>query len=168
MQRTTKEKAIEAGKEIRICKMCPYIIAAQKEYHKLAMLVNRKFGGIAGVTCGVNGYNEKEADEYYKRIGLDIETGLPMAKNIRPMGPWIERVRELAHMYKEGLIPCKIRLVETQMKENEDSAKALEEYATIMERLIECRNHMIPHRHDTEIIDYILTGEKNEHYTKIR
>ena len=78
MSKNTKEKTIENGKDIRICKMCPYIIAAQKEYHKLAMMVNRRFGGIAGVTCGVNGYNEKEAAEYYKRIGLDIETGLPI------------------------------------------------------------------------------------------
>ena len=65
--------------EVRVCKKCPYIIAAQKEYHKLCMMVNRKFGGIAGVTCGVNGrYNEKHHREYFKRIGLDIETGLPI------------------------------------------------------------------------------------------
>lgn len=69
----------EAGKEIRICKRCPYIIAAQKEYHKLCMMVNRKLGGIEGVTCGVIGrYDEKHHREYFKRIGLDIETGLPI------------------------------------------------------------------------------------------
>lgn len=71
----------EAGKEIRICKRCPYIIAAQKEYHKLCMMVNRKFGGIEGVTCGVIGrYDEKHHSEYFKRIGLDIETGLPVSE----------------------------------------------------------------------------------------
>lgn len=65
----------------RVCKRCPFIIAAQKEYHKLCMLVNRKFGGIRGVTCGVNGWDEKLAEEYYNRIGLDIETGLPKHYN---------------------------------------------------------------------------------------
>lgn len=75
------EKVEENGKDIRICKMCPYIIAAQKEYHKLAMLVNRKFGGIKGVTCGMGGYDELKAVEYYKRIGIDIETGLPIERN---------------------------------------------------------------------------------------
>ena len=69
----------EAGN--RLCERCPFIIAAQKEYHKLCMLVNRKFGGIRGVTCGTNGWNEKEANEYYNRIGLDIETGLPKQDN---------------------------------------------------------------------------------------
>ena len=71
----------EVGKEIRICKRCPYIIAAQKEYHKLCMMVNRKFGGIQGVTCGIIGrYDEKHHSEYFKRIGLDIETGLPISE----------------------------------------------------------------------------------------
>ena len=65
----------------RICKRCPFIIAAQKEYHKLCMQVNRKFGGISGVTCGVNGWDEKLAEEYYNRIGIDIETGLPKQYN---------------------------------------------------------------------------------------
>ncbi|MBO6031757.1 MAG: hypothetical protein J6Q22_09810 [Prevotella sp.] len=66
----------------RICKRCPFIIAAQKEYHKLCMMVNRKFGGISGVTCGMVGrYDEKHHAEYFKRIGLDIETGLPIGKN---------------------------------------------------------------------------------------
>lgn len=62
----------------RVCKKCPFIIAAQKEYHKLCMIVNRKFGGIKGITCGMNGWNENLAREYYNRIGLDIETGLPI------------------------------------------------------------------------------------------
>lgn len=69
----------EAGN--RLCKRCPFIIAAQKEYHKLCMQVNRKFGGIRGVTCGVNGWDEKLANEYYNRIGIDIETGLPKQDN---------------------------------------------------------------------------------------
>ena len=69
--------------EVRVCKKCPYIIAAQKEYHKLCMLVNRKFGGIPGVTTGVNGYDEKSAMEYYNRIGLDIETGLPIERQVQ-------------------------------------------------------------------------------------
>lgn len=65
----------------RICRRCPFIIAAQKEYHKLCMQVNRKFGGIKGVTCGVNGWDEKLAEEFYNRIGLDIETGLPVSQS---------------------------------------------------------------------------------------
>ena len=68
--------------ENRICKRCPFIIAAQKEYHKLCMQVNRKFGGIKGVTCGVNGWDEKLAEEFYNRIGLDIETGLPVGVGV--------------------------------------------------------------------------------------
>lgn len=63
-----------------LCKKCPYIIEAQKVYHKLCMEVNRRFGGINGLTCGVNGYNEAEAKDYYRRIGLDIETGLPIGE----------------------------------------------------------------------------------------
>lgn len=66
----------------RICKRCSFIIAAQKEYHKLCMQVNRKFGGIKGVTCGVNGWDEKLAEEFYNRIGLDIETGLPVGVGV--------------------------------------------------------------------------------------
>ena len=44
--------------------------------------------------------------------------------------------------------------------DHEDIAKALYECAGILERLMECRNHIIPHRHDAEIIDYIVTGKK--------
>ena len=65
----------------RLCKLCPFIIAAQKEYHKLCMKVNRKFGGIKGVTCGANEWDEKLANEYYNRIGIDIETGWPKQYN---------------------------------------------------------------------------------------
>lgn len=78
--RTEKIATEEAEKEIRICRGCPYLIAAQREYHKLCRAVNKKFGGIKGWTCGVRGYSEdkKEEEDYYKRIGIDIETGLPI------------------------------------------------------------------------------------------
>jgi len=105
---------------------------------------------------------------------------------------WIERVQDLAHRYKcwrgyndeanmrklerekkseerkslsfaIGRINDEIKLLKTVMSEHEDISKALYDYAAIMERLIECRSHMIPHRRDTEIVDYIMTGErKNE------
>ena len=108
---------------------------------------------------------------------------------------WIERVRDLANRYecayknvnvpdmrrllnekkKEekksfsfsiGRIKDKIRLLETVMNENKDSAEALKDYANMMERLIECRSHMIPHRCDTEIVDYIMTGKRHDDTTK--
>ena len=105
---------------------------------------------------------------------------------------WIKRVRDLAHMYKcwheyndemnmrelvrkkkaeehkslsfaIGGIIMKIKLLQTVMSEHEDTSKSLYDYAAMLERLKECRYHMIPHKHDTEIIDYILTGvKKNE------
>lgn len=66
----------------RLCKRCPFIISAQKEYHKLCMMVNRKLGGISGVTYGTTDrYDEKHHAEYFKRIGLDIETGLPVSQS---------------------------------------------------------------------------------------
>lgn len=58
-----------------------------------------------------------------------------------------------------GRIKDKIRLLETVMNENKDSAGTLKDYANMMERLIECRSHMIPHKRDTEILDYIATGK---------
>ena len=102
---------------------------------------------------------------------------------------WIARIRELAHSYKcwreyndemnmrklvrekkaekrqdfsfaIGVIDMKIKLLQTMMSEHEDISKALYEYAGILERLAECRNHMIPHKRDAEIIDYIATGKK--------
>ena len=102
---------------------------------------------------------------------------------------WIVRVRDLAHRYKcwreyndememrklegdrndakykgypvtTGLLDMQIKLLQTEMSEHEDISKALYDYAAIIERLIECRTHMIPHKRDTEIIDYILTGVK--------
>lgn len=108
---------------------------------------------------------------------------------------WIERVRDLAHRYKcwrefhdemnmrklvrerkseerksfsfaIGGIDMKIKLLQTVMSEHEDMSKALYDYAAIMERLAECRAHMIPHRHDSEIIDYIATGKRHENTTK--
>ena len=108
---------------------------------------------------------------------------------------WIERVRDLAHRYKcwreyndemnmrklvrekkaeerkdflfaIGRINDKIKLLQTEMSEHEDISKALYEYAGVMERLAECRAHMIPHRHDAEIIDYIATGARYDDTTK--
>lgn len=61
-----------------LCKKCPYIINAQVEFHRLCMEVNRRFGGINGWTCGVNGFDENKARDYYRRIGIDIKTGLPI------------------------------------------------------------------------------------------
>ena len=104
----------------------------------------------------------------------------------------IKRIRDLAHRYKcwreyndemnmrklvserkseerksfpfaIGGIDMKIKLLQTEMSEHEDISKSLYDYAAMLERLKECRYHMIPHKHDTEIIDYILTGvKKNE------
>lgn len=108
---------------------------------------------------------------------------------------WIARVRDLAHSYKcwceyndkmnmqelvrakkaeerkslsfaIGGIVMKIKLLQTVMSEHEDISKALYEYAGISERLMECRVHMIPHKHDAEIIDYIVTGKKTEGGTR--
>lgn len=108
---------------------------------------------------------------------------------------WIERVRDIAHRYKcwreyndemnmrklerkkkseerkrlsfeIGRINDKIKLLQTVMSEHEDISKALYEYAGILERLMECRSHMIPHRRDAEIIDYIVTGKKAEGGTR--
>lgn len=66
---------------VRMCKKCTYLMAAQMEYHKLCMAVNRRFGGIWGWTTGVNGYKAEDFAAYYDRIGLDIETGLPIDSN---------------------------------------------------------------------------------------
>ena len=108
---------------------------------------------------------------------------------------WIERVRDLAHRYKcwrgyndeanmrilerekkseerkslsfaIGRINDKIKLLQTQMSEHEDISKALYEYAGVMERLAECRARMIPHKRDTEVIDYIATGKRHDNTTK--
>ena len=108
---------------------------------------------------------------------------------------WIERVRDLAHRYKcwreyndemnmrklerekkseerkslsfaIGRINDKIKLLKTVMREHEDISRALYDYASIMERLVECRTRMIPHKHDAEIIDYIVTGARYDDTTK--
>lgn len=102
---------------------------------------------------------------------------------------WIARVRDLAHIYKcwrgyndeanmrklerekkseermslsfaIGRINDKIKLLKTVMREHEDISMALYDYASILERLVECRTRMIPHKHDAEIIDYIAIGIK--------
>ena len=64
---------------------------------------------------------------------------------------WIARVRELAQISSFW-----------KLNDEGDISKALYDYAAVMERLLECRNHMIPHKRDTEIIDYILTGKKGQ------
>lgn len=53
-----------------------------------------------------------------------------------------------------------IKLLQTEMREHEDISRALYEHAVMLERLAECRAHMVPHKHDTEIIDYIVKGKK--------
>lgn len=106
---------------------------------------------------------------------------------------WIERVLDLAHRYKcwrgyndeanmrklerdrneakykgfpvaTGMLDMQIKLLQTEMSEHEDISRALYEHAAILERLAECRDHIIPHKHDAEIIDYIETGKKRGCY----
>ena len=102
---------------------------------------------------------------------------------------WIERVRDLAHGYKcwrgyndeanmrklerekrlsfaTGGIDDKIKLLKTVMREHEDISRALYDYASILERLVECRTRMIPYKRDTEIIDYIVMGARYDDTTK--
>ena len=108
---------------------------------------------------------------------------------------WIERVRDLAHSYKcwrgyndeveirklegekkseerkrlsfaIGRINDEIKLLKTVMREHEDISRALYDYASILERLVECRTRMIPHKRDTEIIDYIVKGARYDDTTK--
>lgn len=66
----------------------------------------------------------------------------------------IERARELAQISSFWKLCDEV-----------DISKVLDEYAGILERLAECRKHIIPHKRDTDILDYILTGkmeQKNE------
>ena len=108
---------------------------------------------------------------------------------------WIERVRYLAHRYKcwrkfndememrkllrekeaeehkslsfaIGGIDMKVKLLQTVMSEHEDISMALYDYAAMMERLAECRAHIVPHKRDMEIIDYIVTGARYDDTTK--
>lgn len=69
----------------------------------------------------------------------------------------VARIRNLAHGFK-----CKRNLTHDGDKyiEYNEAQKDLYEVADIIERLMGCRNHMIPHKHDAEIIDYIVTGKK--------
>ena len=100
---------------------------------------------------------------------------------------WIARIRELAIRYKCQSKHHDTMKIESAQRESEwyfshwfekkskakkhevelwnriksdheDISKALNEYAGVMERLMECRDHIIPHKHDAEIIDYIVTG----------
>lgn len=50
--------------------------------------------------------------------------------------------------------------------EYNEAQKILYEVADILERLMECRVHIIPHKHDAEIIDYIVTGARYDDTTK--
>lgn len=108
---------------------------------------------------------------------------------------WIERVQDLAHSYKcwrgynyeaemrklerekkseeqkslslaIGRINGKIKILKMMMREHEDISRALYDYASILERLVECRTRMIPHKRDTEIIEYIVTGARYDDTTK--
>ena len=38
-----------------MCENCGFLIKERENYSKLCKEVNKRFGGIAGVTCGVNG-----------------------------------------------------------------------------------------------------------------
>lgn len=69
----------------------------------------------------------------------------------------VARIRNLAFGFK-----CKRDYTYDGDKfiEYDEAQKTLYEVADIVERLMECRKHMIPHKRDTEIIDYILTGKK--------
>lgn len=75
----------------------------------------------------------------------------------------VARIRYLAHGFK-----CKRDLTHDGDKfiEYNEAQKALYEVADILERLMECRDHIIPHRHDAEIIDYIATGARHDDTTK--
>lgn len=108
---------------------------------------------------------------------------------------WIARVRELALKYEwQSKNPDEMKIESAQKEselyfrhgfyhkskikeheaellkaiksEQEDISKALYEYAGVIERLAECRAHMVPHKHDTEIIDYIVTGARYDETTK--
>ena len=69
----------------------------------------------------------------------------------------VAHIRELAFGFK-----CKRDLAHDGDKfiEYNEAHKALYEVADILERLMECRDHIIPHKSDTEIIDYIATGKR--------
>lgn len=108
---------------------------------------------------------------------------------------WISRIRELAIRYecqskhhdtmkiesaqresewyfshgfekKSNAKKHEVELWNSIKSDHKDISKALYEYAGILERLMECRNHMIPHKRDTEIIDYIATGARYDDTTK--
>lgn len=72
-------------------------------------------------------------------------------------GSGVARIRDLAHGFKS-----KRDLTHDgeNFAEYNEAQKILYEVADILERLMECRVHIIPHKHDAEIIDYILTGKR--------
>ncbi len=71
----------------------------------------------------------------------------------------VARIRNLAYDFK-----CKRDYTHDGEKfiEYNEAQKALYEVADILERLIECRCHIIPHKRDAEIIDYIVTGVRHD------
>ena len=75
----------------------------------------------------------------------------------------VARIRNLAYDFK-----CKRDYTHDGEKfiEYNEAQKILYEVADILERLMECRVHIIPHRHDAEIIDYIVTGARYDDTTK--
>ena len=91
---------------------------------------------------------------------------------------WIARVRDLAERqetWRKEYITTNFKIFRAEVKKNRrevnrlarqqdkdhaDIGQALYEHAAILERLMECRDHIIPHRHDAEIIDYIATGKR--------
>lgn len=75
----------------------------------------------------------------------------------------VARIRAIALGFK-----CKRDLAHDgeNFAEYNEAQKVLYEVTDILERLMECRVHIIPHKHDAEIIDYILTGKKAEGRTR--
>ena len=75
----------------------------------------------------------------------------------------VARIRAIALGFK-----CRRDLTHDGEKfiEYNEAQKALYEVADILERLVECKVHIIPHKHDAEIIDYIAKGARYVDTTK--
>ena len=111
------------------------------------------------------------------------------------MKDWIARVKDLAHRYEcwaknidrievgnlrrvydlemkkrlpiIGTIEMKLDLAETVMREHEDMSRAMYEYVSMLERCKNLKIRMIPHKHDFEIVDYVMCGERNQEYEQL-
>lgn len=147
---------------VRICQQCPYLVAAQKEYHKLCMAVNRKFGGIAGWTCGVNGYNEEDSKQYWNRIGLDIETGIPLedeaTKEVPTIAPKMQIIRGLPGSGKTTLAVKRyshLLRIETDMFFQRESKYIYTE--DLNKKAVEWFYHMVESACKGKI-DFVVTG----------